>query len=66
MAKLVHNVSLKGKLAFEDGRWIIIEETKEGEHRYNLNMIIEEFFNQKISITVKRESELETMVEVDQ
>jgi hypothetical protein len=65
MAKIVHNISLKGKLVFEVDQWVIVEETKEGETRYSLNKIIEEFFNQKISISVKRESELDSLVEVD-
>jgi hypothetical protein len=45
---------------------VIVEETKEGEIRYSLNRIIEEFFNQKISVSVKRESELDSLVEVEQ
>lgn len=64
MAKLTNSIVIKGILDTENDT--ITEITKESENEYSLSGILDRFDGRMVTYSIKEDSELEVITEVDE
>ncbi|MEQ6356542.1 YonK family protein [Lysinibacillus sp. M3] len=63
MAKCSNSVQLKGKLDIDwtSGELIVTESIKDGDFKYSLNKLLEEFNGKNITLSIKEEVSIATI-----
>lgn len=63
MAKRTNSIKLKGKLDIDWtlGELIVTESVKDGDFKYSLNKLLEEFKGKNITLSIKEEDSIATI-----
>ncbi|MFJ7915846.1 MULTISPECIES: YonK family protein [unclassified Lysinibacillus] len=63
MAKRTNSIKLKGKLDIDWtlGELIVTESVKDGDFKYSLNKLLEEFNGKNITLSIKEEDSIATI-----
>lgn len=63
MAKRTNSIKLKGKLDIDWtlGELIVTESVKDGDFKYSLNKLLEEFNGKNITLSIKEEDSITTI-----